>query len=70
MTPNNFVNGSRCKFCCNHHGAVHKFDSIGYLYPQVLNVWSDKNNKSVFNISPCSEKYAWFKCENGNEIYY
>ena len=40
---NMFVRGDRCPYC--HSLKVHKFDSLGYLYPQVFDIWSDKNEK-------------------------
>lgn len=59
---NNFINGSRCPFCCNWHGKVHKFDSLGYLYPEALKVWSDKNKKSPYDFAPKSKYEVWWKC--------
>lgn len=57
-----FVSGNRCPYCCGRK--VHKFDSLGYLYPEVLNIWSDKNNKSPFDYAPKSNQKVWWKCKN------
>jgi len=54
---------SRCSYCGNFK--VHKFDSLGYLYPHILNIWSDKNKKSPYEYSPKSEKKVWWKCPDG-----
>ena len=67
----NFVNNSRCPYCHNSHGKVHKYDSLGYLYPEVLKIWSNKNAKSPYEYSPFSQQYVWWKCpENKHEDYY
>ena len=60
---NNFQNGKRCPFCVHKVGKIHKFDSLGYLYPQVLEIWSDKNDKTPFEYSPSSNLKVWWKCD-------
>ena len=52
-----------CPYCYNTR--VHKFDSLGYLYPEVLELWSDKNKKSPYEFKPKSAQKAWFKCKCG-----
>lgn len=59
-----FKNGSRCLYCCNFHGKVHPLDSLGALYPEVLNVWSDKNKKSPYQYAPMSNQEVYWKCLN------
>lgn len=59
------VQNSRCIYCCNKK--IHPLDSLGALYPEVLNVWSDKNNKkSPYEYAPKSSTYkVWWKCLDG-----
>lgn len=61
---NSFINGFRCSFCAKTNGKVHPLDSLGTLYPESINSWSDKNEKTPFEFAPFSNKYAWWKCEN------
>ena len=66
---NSFSNGSRCSYCGNFK--LHKLDSLGNLFPQVLKIWSNKNKFSPFEIYPMSGKKAYFKCNCGkhNDTY-
>jgi len=56
---------NRCPSCNSNSGKVHKLDSVGTVYPEVLNVWSDKNNKSPYEYAPHSDKEVYWKCEYG-----
>ena len=60
--PQNFINGCGCSYC--NGKKTHPYDSLGTLYPQVIELWSDKNEKSPYDFSPHSNKSAWFKCPN------
>ena len=62
VTCNNFVNNSRCPYCCNFHGKVHPLDSLGTLYSNVFQYWSDKNKKSPFNYTSNSHQEVYWKC--------
>lgn len=65
---NDFFSGKRCPYCKNIK--IHMLDSLGTLYPQVLNVWSDKNNKSPYEYAPNSNQKVWFKCNNNKHKDY
>lgn len=67
-----FRYGINCPYCTNSRGKVHRLDSLGTLFPEVLDIWSDKNgNKSPYEYSPKSNKYLWWKCLDGkHEDYY
>lgn len=68
-TPCDFVmTNSRCPYCYNRK--IHEFDSLGSLSPEVVEIWSDKNTKSPFEIAPKARDKFWFKCENGKHIDY
>lgn len=55
-----FVNGDRCPFCSGKR--IHYLDSLGFLFPQVIPIWSEKNKKTSFEYSPfCSQEVYW-KC--------
>lgn len=56
--------GNRCGFCTARKGKVHEYDSLGYLFPDTLNIWSNKNKKSPFEYSPNSGFKVYWKCEN------
>jgi hypothetical protein len=58
-----FIRGIRCPCCSNNK--VHPLDSIGSIFPEILNIWSDINIKTPFEFKPKSGKKVWFKCESG-----
>lgn len=60
---NEFYNGKRCPYCAGRQ--VNKFDSLGYLYPDVFDIWSDKNTRSPYDYTPRSFQKVWFKCKDG-----
>jgi len=68
ISCNNFYAGKRCSYCGNHQ--VHPLDSLGTLYPQVLDIWSDKNEKSPYEYSPKSEQKVFWKCSDGKHEDY
>jgi len=71
MTCDSFVTGQRCPYCNNRWGKVHPFDSLGSLYPEVLEIWSDKNIKSSYDYAPKSTQKVWWKCSEGlHEDYF
>lgn len=71
VTCANFTNGYRCPFCANKSGKVHRFNSLGWLYPQVFNIWSEKNEKSPHDYSCGSNQYIWWEClDEKHEDYY
>lgn len=62
---NNFTNSnSRCPYCNLKGKMVHELDSLGTVYPQVLEIWSNKNKESYYNYAPKSSKKVWWKCPN------
>lgn len=69
---NGFVgSNARCPYCNKNSGKVHPLDSLGTLYPQVIDIWSDKNKKSPYEYSFKSKRYVWWKCPDGkHEDYY
>jgi len=61
--------GNRCAYC--HGKKIHVLDSLGTLYPQVLDIWSDKNIRSPFQYAPFGEQKVWWKCPDGeHDDYY
>lgn len=58
-----FTKGCRCGYC--YGGKTHKQDSIGFLYPELLELFSDKNKISLYELKPHSSKKVLWKCENG-----
>lgn len=62
-TLNHFTQGVRCRFC-SHYEVVEN-SSLGSEYPNILDIWSDKNKCSPYNFAPHSTKSVWWKCNNG-----
>lgn len=58
-----FSNGDGCPYCINR--LIHPNDSLAVSYPEVIERWSEKNNKSPWEYSPHSGKKVWFKCPKG-----
>ena len=65
---NSFTNGARCSYCVSRK--VHPLDSLGTLYTQVLDIWSDKNKKSPYEYSPGSNQEVYWKCPEGEHKDY
>ena len=63
ITCNGFIDKHRCPFCSN--SKVHYLDSLGYLYPESLAYWSNKNKKSPYEYKPKSNKEVYWKCPEG-----
>ena len=64
----NIIHGSELKnlshFTSGYEGSIkcNQCNSLGYLYPQILDLWSNKNKKSAFEYSSMSLKKVWWKC--------
>lgn len=65
ISCSNFIRKNRCPYCSKNNGKIHIFDSLGYKYPEILDVWSDKNKKSPYEYSPGSKLKIWLKCKDG-----
>ena len=61
-------NKSNCPYC--HMIRVHPLDSLGEKCPEVFDVWSDKNKISPYEVSPHSDRRAYFKCNCGKHEDY
>jgi hypothetical protein len=60
----------RCPYCNNTHGKVHPLDSLGELFLEVINIWSDVNEKTPYEYSPNSGQEVYWKCECGKHEDY
>jgi len=58
-----FSQGCRCPYCSGKQ--IHKLDSFGCHYPQVIEFWSDKNEISPFEITYGSGRDIYLKCPDG-----
>lgn len=63
-----FFNGKRCPYCKGRRIALE--DSLATSCPNVVNLWSNKNNVNAYKISPSSSKKVWWKCESGKHDDY
>ena len=59
----NIYKGIVCPYCKGRR--VLQEESVGALYPEILNIWSDKNNKTPYEYSPKSNKKVWMICPDG-----
>ena len=57
-----------CPYCSGQK--VKAFDSLGSKFPNVFEVWSNKNIKSPFEYSKNSGRKVWWKCANGEHQDY
>ena len=64
MSCDGFYRGNRCKYC-GRTKYVHKYDSLGYLYPQIFDIWSNKNKLSPYEYTVGTEKKIWLVCKDG-----
>ena len=68
QVASSFSKGIGCPYCINRK--VHPNDSLAVTYPEVVNIWSDKNDKSPYEYSPHSENKVWFKCKTNDHDDY
>lgn len=57
------------KYIADEHSVVDG-KSLGDIYPQSIDVWSDKNNQTPFDFHCSSNTSVWWKCENGKHDDY
>lgn len=68
-----FSDNHRCPYCSTFRGKVHPLDSFGKLLEDLnlLWIWSDKNEKSLYEYTVMTKQKAWFKClDEKHEDYY
>ena len=63
-----FSKGCKCPYCAKKK--IVKEDSLGYVYPISLGVWSEKNELSPYCVTPGSETEVYWKCENHKHLDY
>ena len=74
ITCSLFYVGVRCPYCVNRK--IHPKDSLGqyitdnYGQDFLVKVWSDKNEKSPFEYSPCNKTIVWWKCSDNKHVEY
>jgi len=65
ISCNHFTSGRRCPFCSGKK--AYYLESLGYLFPNVIEIWSTKNNQSPFNYLPSSHTIVWWECKHHGE---
>lgn len=71
LYPNDVNNhGVYCSYCSKHPNFICKEDSLGYLYPESVELWSNKNEKSPYEYYPKSNQKVWWKCKEGKHEDY
>jgi 5-methylcytosine-specific restriction endonuclease McrA len=68
QVPASFAKGIGCPYCINRQ--VHPLDSLGAIFPEIIERWSDKNDKTPYEFAPHSEKQVWLTCPNGKHDDY
>ena len=69
MSLYKYSSGVGCPYCSHHR--INKDNSLGKAYPQVLHIWSNKNDKTPYEFAPVSGQKVWWKCEkNIHKDYY
>ena len=63
-----FKIGLGCPYC--NGKKVHKLDSLGTIYPAIIERWSNKNKKSPYEYTPHSGENIWLKCPHGKHDDY
>lgn len=64
--PMNFARGYDCPLCSR----IKNGNSLGDKYPQSLDIWSDKNDKTPYDYSFSSNQKVWWKCNNNKHEDY
>lgn len=59
----NYLNSHNCPYCAGHR--VCETNSLGSIYPDAIELWSEKNNKSPYEYTYGSGKEVLWRCENG-----
>lgn len=59
----NFKVSHKCPYCLGQR--LCETNSLGYRHPEVIDLWSDKNDTTPFDYTVNSGKYVWFKCQDG-----
>lgn len=59
----NYVAHKKCAYCIGKK--VNIKDSFGYRFPEYMDLWSDKNNVSPYEVFYNTSIKFWFKCPNG-----
>lgn len=63
ISPSHFSEGRRCGFCSGDR--LHYMDSLGYLFPESVELISDTEKINLFEEFPKTSKILFWKCENG-----
>lgn len=70
------IKGSGCRKCFSENSSDRQSrperieDSLGFLHPEILEEWSDKNDRTAYEYYPQSSKKAWFTCPKGHGDFY
>lgn len=63
---NRISNGGKCPYCTNEK-VLKGYNDLQSNFPEIIEYWDfEKNNVSPDEISPHSNKKAWFKCNKGH----
>lgn len=61
LMTTNFKKSFNCPYCTGKRTCL--TNSLGYKYPQVLDVWSELNEETPYEYTHGSSKKVWWKCE-------
>lgn len=66
-TPNMMSKGRKCPYCSNKKVLI-GFNDAATINPELISLWSDKNNSSIYDYVFGSAKKVWWKCIKGHEF--
>lgn len=67
-TIENYTKGQRCPYCNGRK--ICKENSLASIHPEVLDIWSEKNDKSPYEYAHHSRYEVWWKCSCGKHNDY
>lgn len=64
ITPANYnIRDNICPYCSSRK--IHKNDSLGSRHPELIDIWSDKNDKTPYEYAEFTHQKVWLKCKDG-----
>ena len=68
LSASNYAKSHNCPYCAGKRVCLE--NSLATRYPQVLSIWSDKNEKSPYDYTYGTSSEVWWKCENNKHEEY
>lgn len=59
-----------CPYCAHRNGKISKEQSLGYLFPETLKIWSTRNKLTAYEVFPNSTCLIWWSCPDSKHEEY